>query len=162
MEQLQRREGWQQDQPISDDEFEILTCISCPDSGGFRLSEDGISVNKPVCKWFNVRDVWLFNFPLIPFWCPRLEELEPDMMISAANPEKFYQKKQAFQNLSREAKQVLNVLFNLPEEFLSRNKTIIKSLISRTVRVHSPGHQCADFVEKIFSELKRFTWELIH
>jgi len=160
MMELVRRNEWQRDQPIPGTEIEISTCISCPDSGGFSLSNDcELFITKPICQWFK-DEINLIHFPLIPHWCPRLD-LQPNISTGVVNPENFYRKRQAWLNLSREAKMVLNILFTLPEEFLTRNKTVIKSIISHAVK-ENRGNWHTKVSGRVYQELKDFTRELLY
>ena len=159
--QLLKRKGWEQDQPIPGTEIEINTCLSCPDSGGFELQENcGLSITKPICQWFK-DEINLIHFPLLPHWCPRLEDHQPNISTGVVNPENFYRKRQAWLSLSGEAKMVLNILFTLPEEFLTRNKTVIKSIISHAVK-ENRGNWHTKVSGRVYQELKDFTRELLY
>ena len=160
--ELQRRKDWESNKPIPGVILEIKTCISCPDSVGFSLDSDGtLDIKDPMCQWNPTKKISLIHFPIMPHWCPRTE-LIPDMTTSTINPERFCAKRQAWQNLSREAKMVLNVLFTLPEEFICKNKIIIKTLISKTVREDRDKKEKLVAAEKVYKELKGFTRELFH
>jgi len=160
--ELQRRKDWESNKPIPGAILEIRSCISCPDSMGFSLDHDGtLDIKDPMCQWNPSKKVLLVHFPIMPHWCPRTE-LIPDMTTSTINPERFCAKRQAWQNLSREATMVLNVLFTLPEEFLCKNKVIVKTLISKTVREERDKLEKLVAAEKVYKELKDFTWELFH
>jgi hypothetical protein len=159
---LQRRKNWKDDQGISSAILEILTCISCPDSKGFKFENDEIILDKPLCAWHGEgKETPLSDFPIIPPWCPKLDDWEPDLITSADNPEKFAHKKLCWERLSKESKIVLGILFNTPDEFLKKQKQIIKSIISQTVVDIYPWNIRGIKKNKIYNELKDFTNQLM-
>lgn len=155
---LQRRKNWQEDKSLPEVILEITTCITCPDSDGFKFENEEIIIETPICKWG--KEIPLSSFPIIPYWCPKLDVVEPDMIVTALCPEHFYHKELCWKNLSQEAKMVLGVLFELPEEFISKQKQWIISLISKTIRECFSWGQRTRMTNKIYKELKEFTYNL--
>lgn len=155
---IHRRTNWKEDRGLI--ELEILTCICCPDGEGFDFDGEEIVIDKPTCRW-NTDGFPLVTFPLIPYWCPRME-IELDVEIHDTNPETFCHKHLVWQRLSAEAKAVLQVIFTLPEEFICRNKSIIRSLISKVIRETRDRQKPVISADKIYKELREFTWNFLH
>jgi len=159
---LHRREKWVEDRQQPGMEIVFFSCVGCPDSTGFLVSQEGEIeyIHYPSCIFFD-KPIGLNSFPFIPFWCPR-KEMEPDIVTGIVNPERFCYKRQLLQNLSQEAKSVLNVLFHLPEEFVGKNKQVVRALISKVVREHRQGCPKKGAAERVYDELSEFTWNLFH
>lgn len=156
---LNRRQAWQDDQGVSGTLLEITTCITCPDSDGFKFENDEIQIENPICKWG--KEIPLDIFPFIPYWCPKLEQVEPHMGISYNDADDVIHKSQCLQKLSQESKLVLSILFELPEDFIHKQTQWFKSLISNTIREFYPWSKRTQITNKIYDEIKNFTHELI-
>jgi len=50
----------------------------------------------------------------------------------------------------------------LPEEFIGKNKQVVRVLISRIVREHRQGCPKKGAAERVYDELREFTWNLFH
>lgn len=101
---LHRRQNWQEDKELPKAILEITTCIICPDSEGFKFINEEIIIENPTCNWGKA--IPLNSFPIIPSWCPKLDFIEPDMIVNVLCPEHFWHKEKCWKNLSREAKMV--------------------------------------------------------
>ena len=80
------------------------------------------------------------------------------MLPSSSNQERDVIKKDLFTKLSSEAKEVINIVLNSPNEILETFKTPKYGIISRNkIKKYliSNGWK-TKFVEKVFSELKEF------
>ena len=153
-----KRPNWKQDQP--EHELLIKSCISCPDSVGFKILPDGMLKEADPRCGFYPRAMRLHQFPLIPASCPRLwAQMEEDSgFVPCIDqfPGKAMQRFELWQNLSDEAKEVIRIIFGLPIEAISLGGWFLRKTIKLGIENSWKKEQPKKNFSNVYKELHRY------
>ena len=156
---MKRKKRWGRDQDQPGTEMLILTCISCPDSDGFRIKDNNLKIKKPVCAFYP-KFILLQRFPLIPSDCPRLwNELEENNGFVPwidYRPGKGLEKVELWEALSIEAKEVIKIVLGLPSEVLSASGWFIRKTIKMGIENAWDKSKVKKNSSNVYNELNRY------
>lgn len=147
------------------------SCLTCPDCGIISINEDGEYEGLEFC---NRSERNIDSFPNIPYWCSRLpKKYSPShmsidgMRMAMTNPiplEKLDEKdifipaqiplSLRMNFLSKEAKELVNLIFFSPTELISNTKEITKQTIRKFF--YEKRGWAEKTIQLVFQELKDF------